>query len=173
LSAAAGPAGLSAEQLLELARALLVKRDDLLRRACRLLADGDTSAEVRDGGDVASAEDGMRLRARLGEREWTLLREVERALVKIRDGSYGTCEGTGQPIGYARLAVRPWSLYSVAGQEARECPPARRGTHPRRAASTHAAQPGRSASTENCRALASPPGDRACATSPGRDRRPS
>lgn len=139
MSAATDPAGLSAEQLLELARALLAKRDDLLRRACRPLADGAAIAEVRDDGDVASAEDGMRIRARLGEREWILLREVERALVKIRDGSYGICEGTGEPIGYARLAVRPWSLYSVAGQEARECPPARRGMRPGRAWSMHAA----------------------------------
>ena len=35
------------------------------------------------------------------------LREVERALNKFDDGSYGTCEACGNPIAAARLEARP------------------------------------------------------------------
>ena len=51
------------------------------------------------------------------DRDAKLLREVERALEKIKDGTFGYCEGTGEPIGYARLKLRPWTRYSVTYKE--------------------------------------------------------
>jgi phage/conjugal plasmid C-4 type zinc finger TraR family protein len=35
------------------------------------------------------------------------LSDVERALEKLEDGSYGTCESCGQPIPEARLEAMP------------------------------------------------------------------
>ena len=46
-----------------------------------------------------------------------MLREVERALEKVQDETYGLCEGTEEPIGYARLKLRPWTRYSVTYKE--------------------------------------------------------
>jgi DnaK suppressor protein len=46
-----------------------------------------------------------------------LLREIDRALAKMNEGEYGLCEGTGEPIGYSRLKLRPWARFSVAYQE--------------------------------------------------------
>ena len=37
------------------------------------------------------------------DREAKLLREVERAIAKFKDDTYGYCEGTDEPIGFARL----------------------------------------------------------------------
>jgi len=42
------------------------------------------------------------------------LRDVERALRKIEDGTYGLCERCGQPIGIERLEALPYSTLCVS-----------------------------------------------------------
>ena len=54
---------------------------------------------------------------RLLDKEVKLLREIEYALKKFEDGSYGICEGTDEPIERRRLEARPWTRYSVAYKE--------------------------------------------------------
>jgi RNA polymerase-binding protein DksA len=49
----------------------------------------------------------------LVEKDRQLLREINAALAKIQDGSYGICEGTGKPIGKPRLEAQPWARYSI------------------------------------------------------------
>jgi DnaK suppressor protein len=56
----------------------------------------------------------------LVEKDRTLLREINVALAKIRDGSYGICEGTGKPISRARLEAQPWARYSIEFARQRE-----------------------------------------------------
>ena len=43
----------------------------------------------------------------------TNLREVERALVKVDDGTYGRCERCGKLIGDERLDAIPWALLCI------------------------------------------------------------
>lgn len=43
--------------------------------------------------------------------------EIEQALKRIRDGSYGRCELTGKPIEPARLEAIPWTRFSAAAEE--------------------------------------------------------
>jgi DnaK suppressor protein len=40
-------------------------------------------------------------------------RDVERALAKLADGSYGTCDRCGGPIGADRLEAIPWAVRCV------------------------------------------------------------
>jgi len=42
-----------------------------------------------------------------------LISEIDDALARIEDGTYGICEGTGKPISRARLEAQPWARYSV------------------------------------------------------------
>ena len=49
------------------------------------------------------------IRAQIQER----LPEIERALAKINQGTYGICEKTGEFIGYKRLKAIPWARYSI------------------------------------------------------------
>jgi RNA polymerase-binding protein DksA len=49
----------------------------------------------------------------LMEKDRNLLREINTALAKIQDGSYGICEGTGNPINKPRLEAQPWAKYSI------------------------------------------------------------
>ncbi len=41
------------------------------------------------------------------------LADVDRALVKLEEGSYGTCDGCGKPIGDGRLQALPWAVLCV------------------------------------------------------------
>lgn len=49
----------------------------------------------------------------LVEKDRQLLREINIALAKIQNGTYGICEATGKPISRARLEAQPWSKYSI------------------------------------------------------------
>jgi DnaK suppressor protein len=51
------------------------------------------------------------------ENEKQLLRQVEHALARIEDGTYGICEVTGQPIPVARLRALPWATMTVEAAE--------------------------------------------------------
>jgi len=46
-----------------------------------------------------------------GERR--LLTEIDEALRRIEEGTYGICEGTNKPIPKARLEAQPWARYCV------------------------------------------------------------
>jgi RNA polymerase-binding transcription factor DksA len=45
------------------------------------------------------------------------LYEIEEALKRIQDGTYGVCEVTGQPIEPERLAAIPWTRFSLEAQK--------------------------------------------------------
>ena len=47
---------------------------------------------------------------------------------KVKNGTYGLCEGTDESIGYARLKLRPWTRHSVTYKEELEREAKRSGT---------------------------------------------
>ena len=49
-----------------------------------------------------------------------LLAQSERALARIDEGSYGTCESCGEPIGKARLRAFPRAILCVACKQREE-----------------------------------------------------
>ena len=49
----------------------------------------------------------------LMDEEKKLLEEIDAALSRIEDGSYGICEATGKAISKARLKAKPWARYCV------------------------------------------------------------
>ncbi len=56
----------------------------------------------------------------LVEKDRNLLREINHALAKIPLGTYGICEGTGDPIGKPRLEVQPWARHGIEYARLRE-----------------------------------------------------
>ncbi|AUX48939.1 molecular chaperone DnaK [Sorangium cellulosum] len=109
---------LTPEQLGELRQALEERRASLVALIDeRQHAERDVSREVGDEMDEANAEGATSLTSKLLERDVRVLAEIDRALAKMKEGTYGMCEGTGEPIGYRRLRLRPWARYSVAYQE--------------------------------------------------------
>ena len=67
--------------------------------------------------DQAAAATEEAFNMRLLDKEVKLLREIEAALRKFEEGSYGICEGTGEQIERPRLEARPWTRYSVSYKE--------------------------------------------------------
>ncbi len=48
--------------------------------------------------------------------EQELLYEIEEALNRIKNGRYGICEATGQPIAPERLRAVPWTRFSAEAE---------------------------------------------------------
>ena len=121
---------LTPAQTKELVVSLHEKRDELME-ALRLRRNGSQQSETRAGtgdeADQATEDAEVALETRLMDRDAKLLREVERALDKVKAGTYGLCEGTEEPIGYARLKLRPWTRYSVTYKEELEREQKRQG----------------------------------------------
>ena len=51
--------------------------------------------------------------------DMALLREIEEALLRMREGTYGTCQDCGLPVSKKRLEALPWARYCVSCQERR------------------------------------------------------
>lgn len=110
--------GLSMAEREELEKQLTSERSSVLERTRRHEELARESHErAVDEVDVASEESDRSVTLRLLDKERKLLVELERALAKFEDGSYGLCEGNDEPIGYARLAARPWARYSLNYKE--------------------------------------------------------
>ena len=53
-------------------------------------------------------------------RQIKLISEIDKALMRIKDGTYGFCLDTADPIGLKRLMARPVAKYTIAAQEKHE-----------------------------------------------------
>lgn len=96
-------------------------------RADLLKESNDTLNNLQEGGlvapdiaDRASAETDRSLELRTRDRARKLIAKIDEALERIKDGSYGFCEETREPIGVARLEARPIATYSIEAQERHE-----------------------------------------------------
>ena len=70
--------------------------------------------------DRASEEIERSFMLRTRDRERKLINKIEAALRRIKEGSYGYCEETGEPIGIKRLEARPVATLSLEAQEIHE-----------------------------------------------------
>lgn len=64
---------------------------------------GDGTTEAVDRLNTVGAAHGLA----------AMLEDVDRALAKVDEGTYGTCDSCGRAIGSARLEARPWSVLCV------------------------------------------------------------
>ena len=67
--------------------------------------------------DQASSYTEKNVEIRTVNRQIKLISKIDAALKRLRDGSYGFCEETGEPIGLKRLIARPIATLSIAAQE--------------------------------------------------------
>lgn len=72
-----------------------------------------------DSGDMSQSQFTREMDATVGERTERRLEEVERALVKIEEGTYGICDDTGEEIPKGRLEAMPEAVVTVEAQQAR------------------------------------------------------
>ena len=81
------------------------------------LDDNSTSADIVD---QASSYTEKNVEMRAINRQIKLISKIDSALKKIKDGTYGFCEETAEPIGLKRLMARPIAKYTIAAQEKHE-----------------------------------------------------
>ena len=67
-------------------------------------------------GDMATATFDRELDEGLEEGAQHALEQVEHALARIDEGTYGTCERCGKPIGEERLRARPSAVLCIDDQ---------------------------------------------------------
>ena len=79
--------------------------------------DNSTSADIVD---QASSYTEKNVEMRAINRQIKLISKIDSALKRIKDGTYGFCEETGEPIGLKRLMARPVATLSIEAQEKHE-----------------------------------------------------
>ena len=113
-------AGLNTRELEHFRELLLDKRRELVgdmshmeREALRSASGTNLSNLPMHMADMGTDNYEQEFTLGLVEKERVLLREINQALAKIQDGSYGMCEGTGKPINKIRLEAQPWARFSI------------------------------------------------------------
>ena len=81
------------------------------------LDDNVSSADIVD---QASSHTEKSVEQRASNRRRKLLNKIDQAIKRIKDGTYGYCEETGEPIGLKRLIARPIATLSIEAQEEHE-----------------------------------------------------
>jgi len=106
-------------------RELLLDERQRVERAIAGLRDGhpgsleDEAEEVNGGldtddlGETASITLGREIDYTLGENSQTVLGEIDAALARIEDGTYGMCTNCGKAIAVERLEAHPWASLCI------------------------------------------------------------
>jgi DnaK suppressor protein len=104
------------QRLIDLRDELSRVRDGLDEDERELEGGGDDFAET-DSGDMSQSIFDRELDASVEEGIERRLREVERALQKIEERTYGVCDDTGEDIPRGRLEAVPEAVRTVEAQQ--------------------------------------------------------
>jgi DnaK suppressor protein len=77
-------------------------------------SEGDTTP---DSGDMSQAMFTREMDASIGEQAERRLGEIDRALQKVEDGTYGLSDDSGEPIPRGRLEAVPEAIRTVEEQQ--------------------------------------------------------
>ncbi|MEK7730451.1 MAG: TraR/DksA family transcriptional regulator [Planctomycetota bacterium] len=120
---------LNAKQLREFKTILLRKRGELAGDVERLTSEalkgngqgrGDQSTMPIHMADLGSDTWEQDFTIGLIANEQNIVREIDDALERIADKTYGMCLATDQEISLARLHAKPWAKYCIEYERARE-----------------------------------------------------
>ena len=97
-------------------------RKELVRANNEALYNGsmDDNSISADIVDQASSYTDKNVEMKAINRQIKLISEIDKALVRIKDETYGFCLDTAEPIGLKRLMARPVAKYTIAAQEKHE-----------------------------------------------------
>ncbi len=77
---------------------------------------GEEDDGVKDAGDMSLHDHNQELELRLGEHESRIVADIDQALLRIDEGSYGVCARCDQPIDERRLDALPTARYDAKCQ---------------------------------------------------------
>jgi DnaK suppressor protein len=101
---------------------LLKKRQDLLANVSEEEKEGRdaVSIEAKDFGDMATEASGQEMSFAISDAGRRSLKDVDEALMRIEDGTFGTCVRCQKPIDEARLEAVPDAGMCISCKEAVE-----------------------------------------------------
>ena len=110
------------EALLEERRLVAAAIENLHEATPGSLTDdsGEETAYDNHLGDTATDTYDRELGYTLEENSEHVLSEIEAALKRIEEGTYGICTNCGKEIGEERLEARPWATLCIDCQRERE-----------------------------------------------------
>ena len=85
-----------------------------------LLNSSDDSVSSADMVDQASSYTDKTVEMKALNRSRKLISKINSALQRLKDGTYGYCAETSEPIGLKRLMARPVATLSIEAQEKHE-----------------------------------------------------
>jgi DnaK suppressor protein len=110
--------GRQKRRLTELRRRILSVRRG--QEGEQVSANAQTQDQAREYEDDAQRLSAIELDDNLAAADDERLSNIERALQKIEDGTYGLSEASGAPIPLERLEASPEALYTLAEQNSRD-----------------------------------------------------
>ena len=99
---------------------LLFQKSQILNRTNEFKRTQQESVQLSDEAEVASNDLSNNLSIHLHERSMKALMEIDKALNKISQQTYGDCEGCGDVIHPKRLQARPLAPLCISCMEERE-----------------------------------------------------
>jgi RNA polymerase-binding protein DksA len=96
--------------------------DNLERENPGSLADETEELSFQDNhmGDVATATFDREMAETLQDNSTHVLGEIDAALERIANGTFGTCEACGKPIDEERLEALPWATLCIEDKRKQE-----------------------------------------------------
>ena len=110
------------DALLRLHKTLVARRDELRKRLGGELEDlrNFKSLETGDAADLAFDSGSEEVSSQIAELESRELHQIERSLVRLKQGTYGVCEGCAKKIPVDRLNALPFSTTCINCQREME-----------------------------------------------------
>jgi DnaK suppressor protein len=97
-----------------------------LRRHAQHVNDGQAAAldaagdDAKESADLAMRDENEEMALKLGDQESQMVADIDQALLRIEEGSYGICVRCGRPIDERRLEALPTARYDSNCQAAIE-----------------------------------------------------
>ena len=112
---------MTTKQLKTLQQILIQQKESLINKTDVFLDETRKGFQANgDEADLASCELNRTLSIRLNERERFLVQKIDRALEKIKEGSYGGCSSCGEKLTFDRLKARPVATLCIDCKLAQE-----------------------------------------------------
>ena len=107
------------EALLRLHKSLLARRDHLRKKLSEELAQL-SSTGTGDSADVAFESGSDEMTSQLAEFDARELTQIERAVARLKQGTYGLCEACQKKIPVGRLNALPYTTHCIECQREME-----------------------------------------------------
>jgi DnaK suppressor protein len=97
-----------------------------LRRHAQNVSDDQAAAldaagdDAKESADFALRDGLEEMALKLGDQESQMVADIDQALLRIEEGSYGTCARCGRPVDERRLEAMPTARYDAGCQAAIE-----------------------------------------------------